>query len=77
MQDFEKLGAFYLGRPFDLKTKKPKEGLLLRFKRFANPRRLRGHDRQREDGIASGCCFNKHKKFRVQPSGCCLARRAS
>jgi len=29
MQDFEKLGAFYLGRPFDLKTKQPKEGLLL------------------------------------------------
>ncbi|CAN5708838.1 ATP-binding protein [soil metagenome] len=29
MQDFEKLGAFYLGRPYDLKTKKPREGLLL------------------------------------------------
>ncbi|MCM3902938.1 MAG: hypothetical protein ND866_14625 [Pyrinomonadaceae bacterium] len=29
MQDFEKLGAFYLGRPYDLKSKKPKEGLLL------------------------------------------------
>ena len=29
MQDFEKLGAFYLGRPFDLAQKKPKEGLLL------------------------------------------------
>ncbi len=29
MQDFEKLGAFYLGRPFDLTQKKPKEGLLL------------------------------------------------
>lgn len=29
MQDFEKLGAFYLGRPYDLKNKKPKEGLLL------------------------------------------------
>ena len=29
MEDFEKLGAFYLGRPFDLKEKKPKEGLLL------------------------------------------------
>ena len=29
MQDFEKLGVFYLGRPYDLKTKKPKEGLLL------------------------------------------------
>jgi hypothetical protein len=29
MEDFEKLGAFYLGRPYDLKTKKPRAGLLL------------------------------------------------
>ena len=29
MQDFEKLGALYLGRPFDLQTRKPKEGLIL------------------------------------------------
>jgi hypothetical protein len=29
VEDFEKLGAFYLGRPFDLKKKKPKKGLLL------------------------------------------------
>jgi len=29
MQDFEKLGVFYLGRPYDLDEKKPKEGLLL------------------------------------------------
>jgi hypothetical protein len=29
MQEFEKLGAFYLGRPFDLKEKKAKDGLLL------------------------------------------------
>ena len=29
MEDFEKLGAFYLGRPFDLKQKTRKEGLLL------------------------------------------------
>ena len=29
MQNFEKLGAFYLGRPYDLDQKKPKEGLLL------------------------------------------------
>src|SRR5690349_24681169 len=29
MQDFEKLGTFYLGRPFDLQQKKPKDGLLL------------------------------------------------
>lgn len=29
MQDFEKLGVFYLGRPYDLTKKKPKEGWLL------------------------------------------------
>ena len=29
MEDFEKLGAFYLGRPFDLENKRPGEGLLL------------------------------------------------
>jgi hypothetical protein len=29
MQDFEKLGVFYLGRPYDLAKKKPKEGWLL------------------------------------------------
>src|SRR5882672_7621100 len=29
MEDFEKLGAFYLGRPYDLGTKKPKDGILL------------------------------------------------
>jgi hypothetical protein len=29
MTDFEKLGVFYLGRPYDLELKKPKEGLLL------------------------------------------------
>lgn len=29
MQDFEKLGVFYLGRPYDLAQKQAKEGLLL------------------------------------------------
>jgi hypothetical protein len=29
MQDFEKLGVFYLGRPYDLATKKPGSGWLL------------------------------------------------
>jgi hypothetical protein len=29
MQDFEKLGVFYLGRPYDLAKKKPKPGWLL------------------------------------------------
>jgi hypothetical protein len=29
MENFEKLGAFYLGRPYDLKKKKPKDGIVL------------------------------------------------
>jgi len=29
MEDFEKLGTFYLGRPYDLEKKKPGQGLLL------------------------------------------------
>src|SRR5688500_238575 len=29
MEDFEKLGAFYLGRPYDQGTKTPKDGILL------------------------------------------------
>jgi DNA helicase HerA-like ATPase len=29
MEDFEKLGAFYLGRPYDLKNKQAKDGLIL------------------------------------------------
>lgn len=29
MQDFEKLGVFYLGRPYDVNSKAPKDGLLL------------------------------------------------
>ena len=29
MQDYEKLGAFYLGRPYDLSARAPREGLVL------------------------------------------------
>jgi hypothetical protein len=29
MGDYEKLGAFYLGRPYDLREKQPKDGILL------------------------------------------------
>lgn len=29
MESYEKLGAFYLGRPYDLDEKRPQEGLLL------------------------------------------------
>ena len=29
MEDYEKLGAFYLGRPYDLQAKEMREGLLL------------------------------------------------
>src|SRR6187401_3678888 len=29
MQDFEKLGAFYLGRPYDIRAGKPSDGIIL------------------------------------------------
>src|SRR3954463_8381372 len=29
MTDYEKLGVFYLGRPYDVEVKKPKEGVVL------------------------------------------------
>ena len=29
MQDFEKLGVFYLGRPYDVAAGKPRDGLVL------------------------------------------------
>jgi hypothetical protein len=29
VEDFEKLGAFYLGRPYDITQKKAKDGILL------------------------------------------------
>ena len=51
MQDFEKLGVFYLGKAFDLATEaaqgRPRP---LRLARSRHARRLRRHDRQRQDG---------------------------
>ena len=48
--DFEKLGVFYLGRPYDLAAE---EGAgrraALRLEGPGHPRRLRRHDRQRQD----------------------------
>ena len=48
--DFEKLGVFYLGRPYDWQQKKAQDGLHpLRLEGPGHPRGLRGHDRQRQD----------------------------
>ena len=48
--DFEKLGVFYLGRPYDLAAKQPEPGLLLYdSKDLVDPRGLRRHDGQRQD----------------------------
>ena len=50
MQDFEKLGLFYLGRPVDPATRRgPRGAAALRFARPGHPRGLRRHDRQRQD----------------------------
>ena len=50
MQDFEKLGAFYLGRPYDLAARKRGRRVApLRFARPGHARRVRRHDGQRQD----------------------------
>ena len=49
--DFEKLGVFYLGRPYDLAAKQPRDGPpALRLEGSRHPRGLRRHDGQRQDG---------------------------
>ena len=58
MADIDQLGSFYLGRPHDLKTRQ--DGLRAAALRQQGPhhaRRLRRHDRQRQDGplpVAAG-----------------------
>ena len=48
--DFEKLGVFYLGRAYDLATRKPtRRARPLRLEGPGHARRLRRHDRQRQD----------------------------
>ena len=48
--DYEKLGLFYLGKQFDLgKQTRLRRSRPLRLSRSADPRRLRRHDRQRQD----------------------------
>ncbi len=50
MQDFEKLGVFYLGKTYDLATKQGQAGPgPLRLQGPGHARRLRRHDRQRQD----------------------------
>ena len=39
MQDYEKLGVFYLGREYDLAAQKPKEALLLYDSKDLSPTR--------------------------------------
>ena len=50
VEDYEKLGAFYLGRPYDLKEKQAKDGILLYDSKDRDSRSLCRHDRQRQDG---------------------------
>ena len=55
MEDYEKLGSFYLGRVYDLDAQKAKDELLLYdFKGPDHPCGLRRHDRQRQDGSVHG-----------------------
>ena len=50
MESYEKLGAFYLGRPYDLGAASARRRpAALRLQGPDDPRRLRRHDRQRQD----------------------------
>ena len=46
IQNYEKLGAFYLGKEYDPATRKLKEDLILYDSKDLNPRRHHRHDRQ-------------------------------
>ena len=73
VQEFEKLGAFYLGRPYDLATARLATGRPLR---LAGPRHARGdhrHDRQRQDRPrprpARGSGHRRRAGHRHRPQG--------
>jgi hypothetical protein len=51
MQDFEKLGAFYLGRPYDLRNKKRQKGLLLYDSKDLVTHAVGWDDGQRKTGL--------------------------
>ena len=54
MQDFEKLGLFYLGRGYDMaRGPRARRGGALRLARPGDPRRLRRDDRERQDRALS------------------------
>ena len=58
--DYEKLGLFYLGRPYDLASGSREDGLdPLRLARPRHARRLRRHDRQRQDRACASRCSKK------------------
>ena len=75
MQDYEKLGAFYLGRRYDLAANRvaSDEPLLYDAKDLTHPRRHRRHDGQRQDGprrrAARRGGDRRHPRHRDRPEG--------
>jgi hypothetical protein len=64
--EFEKLGVFYLGRPYDLAAKQAKPGwLLYDSKDLVTPRGLRRYDGKRQD--RSLCRFTGRSGHRRHP----------
>ena len=60
MQDFEKLGLFYLGREYDLEARQDaRRARALRLPRSRDPRGLRRHDRQRQDRPVPRRCIEE------------------
>ncbi len=61
-EDFEKLGVFYLGRPYDHGSQAIEAGLaVVRLERFGHPCRLRRDDRKREDRPLHRICSKKRR----------------
>ena len=73
--DFEKLGVFYLGRPYDLRDAESRDARAppLRLEGPRHPRGLRRHDRQRQDRplhrAARGGRDRRHPRDRDRSQG--------
>ena len=73
MQDFEKLGTFYLGREYDLAAARQGRSAPVRLQGPRHPRRLRRHDRQRQDRPVHRAArrggHRRHPGHRHRPQG--------
>jgi hypothetical protein len=69
MQDYEKLGAFYLGKEFDQASGQKTDNLVLYdAKDLTTHGVVRGHDRQRQDRPVPGRCSKRRPSTASRPS---------